>query len=244
MRTDAVSESATSPTPARRVVFIVARLLVAALLIAALAVTFAGSWADWTSAGYPDLGTLVTNFWSYFTVESNAIAAVVLLIGVVILARGNPTDPNWYAVLRGCAVVFMTVTGIVYNLLLRGVAVSGAAEDPHPWTNEVLHVVGPIYLVLDWLLAPGRRPLEWKRLAIILSLPLVWVVYTLVRGPLVYDQVRVQASWYPYPFLNPALSPNGYLSVTFYVILIAVVFGAVGALVIWISRRGQRTTSV
>ena len=238
MTTDAVSRSATSHTPARRAVFIVARLLVAAAIIAALAVTFAGSWADWTSVGYPDLGTLVTNFWSYFTVESNAIAAVVLLIGVVVLARGRVSDPNWYGILRGCTVVFMAVTGVVYNLLLRGVAVSGAAEDPHPWTNEVLHVVGPIYLVLDWLLAPGRRPLEWKRLAVILSFPLVWVVYTLVRGPLVYDQVRAQDAWYPYPFLNPGLSPNGYLSVTFYVILTAVVFGAVGSLVIWVSRRG------
>ena len=240
MSPDAEAPSRPVESSPRRAVFIVTRLLVAAGLVAALAVTFAGSWSDWTRVGYSDLGTLVTNFWSYFTVESNAVAAVVLVIGAFTLARRHVPDPAWFGILRACAVVFMTVTGIVYNLLLRGIAVSGAAEDPHPWTNEVLHVIGPIYLVLDWILAPGRRPLEWKRLATILAFPLVWVVYTLVRGPLVYDQVREQDTWYPYPFLNPALSANGYLSVTFYVILIAVVFGGVGALVIWVSRRNSR----
>ena len=237
MSPDAETRSRPAERSLRRAVFIVTRLLVAATIVAALVTTFSGSWSDWTRAGYPDLGTLVTNFWSYFTVESNAAAAVVLLAGAILLIRGRSNDPAWFTLLRGCVVAYMTVTGIVYNLLLRGVPVSGAALEPFAWTNEVLHVLGPVYLILDWLLAPGRRPLQWNRIAVILTFPLVWVVYSLVRGPLVYDQVLVRQTWYPYPFLNPALSQNGYLSVAFYVILISVVFGGVGALVIWISRR-------
>jgi len=241
MSTDAATRLPATATPARRAVFITLRVLVAAAILAALVVTFTGSSADWTAAGYPDRATLVTNFWSYFTVDSNVGSVVVLLIGAVLLVRGQVPDPGWFSILRASVVAYMTVTGVVYNLLLRGVSVSGAAQDVQ-WTNEVLHVVGPIYLVLDWLLAPGRRPIEWKRLAVILTFPLVWTIYSLVRGPFVYDQVRVRDSWYPYPFLDPTVSANGYLSVAFYVIMITVLFGVVGSLIVWISRRGTNPT--
>jgi hypothetical protein len=46
--------------------------------------------------------------------------------------------------------------------------------------------------------------------------------------------------WYPYPFLNPITSAQGYVSVAFYVVLIAAVIGLVGAAVIWASRRSDR----
>jgi len=58
-----------------------------------------------------------------------------------------------------------------------------------------------------------------------------------VRGPFVVDQVFGNDFWYPYPFLNPNASANGYLSVVFYVVLIAAVIGLVAAGVLWISRR-------
>jgi hypothetical protein len=130
---------------------------------------------------------------------------------------------------------YMFTTGLVYNLLLRGVELpQGATLE---WSNEVLHVIAPLYVVLDWLLAPGRTPIAAKRLWGILVFPIVWVVYTLVRGPLVMDYVLGKNYWYPYPFLNPETSPNGYASVAFYVVLIALVIGAAAAGVLWISRR-------
>ena len=63
--------------------------------------------------------------------------------------------------LRASVTSYMAVTGIVYNMLLRGVNVSEGSV--LPWSNEVLHVVGPLLMVIDWLFAPGRRrPIEWK----------------------------------------------------------------------------------
>jgi hypothetical protein len=70
--------------------------------------------------------------------------------------------------------------------------------------------------------------------------PLVWAVYTMIRGPLAFNDVAGIPTWYPYPFLNPANSPEGYVSVAFYVILIAAIIGLVGAGVIWVSRRRER----
>jgi tetrahydromethanopterin S-methyltransferase subunit B len=63
------------------------------------------------------------------------------------------------------------------------------------------------------------------------------VVYTMFRGPLTPDELTGTSYWYPYPFLNPDTSANGYLSVAFYIVLIALVIASLAALAIWISRR-------
>ncbi|MFD4957968.1 Pr6Pr family membrane protein [Microbacterium sp. NPDC058389] len=222
-------------SPVRRGVFIGLRILFAVAIAAATITTYAVAAAEWDRAGYADRVTLVTNFFSYFTILSNISAVVVLVIGAVVLLRGTD-DPEWFAIVRASVVTYMAITGIVYNLLLRGIAVTGAGEG-QAWTNEVMHVLGPIYLVVDWLFAPGRRPIDWRHIWTVLAFPIVWVAYTLIRGPLVYDQVKAQWTWYPYPFLNPANSETGYGSVAFYVLLIAAVFGLVAAGVIWVSRR-------
>lgn len=220
-----------------RVLFIVIRIAGAAAIVAAIATQLANNVSYWTQVGITDLTSLPINFFSYFTIDSNVGTVVVFLIGAVLLIR-KLDDPRWFGILRACVVSYMAVTGIVYNTLLRGVNVADGLVVP--WTNEVLHVVGPLLIVLDWIFAPGRIRLEWKNIGIIVIFPLVWAVYTMIRGPLAYNELAHTQSWYPYPFLNPANSPEGYVSVAFYVVLIAVIIGLVGAGVIWVSRRHQR----
>lgn len=218
---------------------IVFRIAGAALVAAAIVGQLIQSIGFWQASGVGDrVGNLVVNFFSFFTIDSNVGTVIVFLIGAVLLLRGSAEDPEWFAVLRASVTAYMAVTGIVYNMLLRGVDVSEGSV--LPWSNEVLHVVGPILMVLDWLLAPGRRRLEWRRIWIIIAFPLAWAVYTMIRGPLAYNDIAGTPTWYPYPFLNPALSEQGYVSVAFYVILIAAIIGLVGAAVIWVSRRRPR----
>jgi carbon starvation protein CstA len=214
---------------ALRIVFAIA---IGAAIVFQLAATVGKATADGRSEAL-----VITNFFSYFTIDSNALAVVTLIIGAVLLIRGKGDDPQWFATLRLCMTTYMVVTGIVYNLLLRNVEVTAGAE-AIPWSNEVLHFIGPIYLALDWLLAPGRIALPyWRSIRIVVIFPIAWAVYTLIRGPLVPNELTGADYWYPYPFLDPHNSPNGYLSVSFYVILIAVIIGLVAASAIWISRR-------
>lgn len=230
--------------PGRAFVFgwAVVRIAMAGAIIAATVVTYQGSHGFWISEAMRDLVTLNVNFFSFFTVESNLLAAVVLVIGAGLAFAGRLPDPGWFAVLRACATTYMAITGIVYNLLLRGLPVTGGG-DAQPWTNEVMHVVGPAFLVLDWLVAPGRRRLEWNRVLVILAFPIAWVVYTLIRGPLVYDQVRSVQTWYPYPFLNPGLQANGYAGVAFWVLVISLAFAVVASLVVLVTRLRPRPAS-
>jgi hypothetical protein len=221
-----------------RVLFIAFRVLGAAAVVAAAVGQLVQSVGFWDSVGLADKTNLFVNFFSFFTIDSNVGTVVVFLIGAVLLLRGTGDDPEWFAVLRAAVTSYMAVTGIVYNMLLRGVNVSEGSV--LPWSNEVLHVVGPLLIVIDWLFAPGRRRLDWKRIWVIVAFPIVWAVYTMVRGPLAYNDVAGMPTWYPYPFLNPANSPEGYVTVAFYVLLIAAIIGGVGAAVIWVSRRRPR----
>ncbi|MEU3647727.1 Pr6Pr family membrane protein [Lentzea sp. NPDC034063] len=147
----------------------------------------------------------VADHLSYFTVLSNVIAAVVALLGVF-----QPVS----AQLRGAAVLYMATTGIVYWLLLQGIDVQTPA-----YANWVLHTVVPILVVVEWLLAPEKTRRWW----IWLSFPLAYLVYTLVRGPIV--------GWYPYPFMDPRR--NGYGEVLLTCVFVAVVFGVLAFAVSW-----------
>jgi hypothetical protein len=223
-----------------RILFAVLRIGIAAAITAAIVGQLQLSLGYWAEVGVPDPSVHVVHFFSFFTIESNVISVVVALIGAYLLLAKKGVDPIWFTYLRSAAVTYMVTTGIVYNLLLRGIELPQGST--LGWSNEILHAVGPAYLLIDWLLAPGRSPIAAKKIIGILIFPIVWVAYTLIRGPFAIDYVYDQSYWYPYPFLNPNLSEQGYFSVAFYVVLIAAVIGLVAAGVLWISRRKTQET--
>jgi hypothetical protein len=218
-----------------RILFAVLRAGIAVAIIAAIVGQLIVSTDNWHAAGLSNVTIQVVNFFSFFTIESNVLTVVVMLIGAWFLFAGKGDDSRWFLGLRLATVTYMATTGIVYNLLLRGVELPQGTT--LPWSNEVLHLIGPLYVLIDWFFAPGRRPLAWKSLWPVLIFPVVWGVYTLVRGPLTFDAIGKQNYWYPYPFLNPNISAEGYASVAFYIVLIAVVIGVVCAGAIWVSGR-------
>jgi hypothetical protein len=220
-----------------RALFIVLRIAGAVAGTAAMVVQLIRTYENWTELGIQNRSGVFINFFSFFTIDSNVAAVVVFAIGAIFLIR-NENEPRWFALLRGSAVTYMAVTFVVYNLLLRGISLPQGTT--LAWSNEILHVVAPLLLVIDWFFAPGRRRLEWKDLRVIVAFPILWVIYTLIRGPLAYNETAHKPTWYPYPFLDPSLSAEGYWSVLFYVILIAGAIIGTGAGVVWISRHHER----
>jgi len=180
--------------------------------------------------------TVIANFLSFFTIQSNIASAVVLVIAVVwgwTKGRRATEESTGIAIALACVTTYMIVTGIVYNTLLRNVELPQGVTVP--WSNEVLHVVIPLFMLADLFVAPRRRGLAWSIAWIIVIYPIVWVIYTLVRGPLITAPASGASYWYPYPFLDPNLQ-GGYLPVALYVVGIAAATVGVGFLVIWVGR--------
>jgi hypothetical protein len=159
--------------------------------------------------GLANQGTLnPVNYFSYFTIDSNLIAAGVLLAGA---ARRNTSNTLVFDLVRGAAVVYMSITGIVFTLLLSNTDVDTAIR----WVNTVVHELMPLVMLADWLVSPPSRKLTVCQGLLWLSFPLVWIVYTLIRGAIV--------NRYPYPFLDPANGGYGSVAVYSAGILIAMI---------------------
>ncbi|KEP73924.1 membrane protein, partial [Microbacterium sp. SUBG005] len=126
---------------------------------------------------------------------------------------------------------YMIVTGVVYNLLLRGLPLQ---PETVGWSNEIMHVWGPLFLLLV-LLGPGRRRLPWTAALGAAIFPIAWIVYTLVRAPLITNPTTGAPYWYPYPFLNPN-EGGGWGSVAVYIVIIAVVIVGLAVGVVAIGR--------
>jgi hypothetical protein len=140
-----------------------------------------------TAAGLGrDIPTTIANFFSFFTILSNVIAAVVLAVaGTTSLVRpGREQSSLGLSAALACATTYMVITGIVYNALLRGITLPQGSE-PVPWSNEVLHLVAPLFLLVDLLVGIRRRALQWRVVGVVVAFPLLWTAYTLIRGPLV-----------------------------------------------------------
>jgi len=162
-------------------------------------------------------GNSTANFFSFFTIESNILAAIVLLVvgfGALLGVKARRS----FAFIRGAATLYMVITGIVFALLLAGL--EQRLQVTIPWVNVVLHYIMPIVLFVDWLLFPPKFRFSFTQTLGWLVFPLLYLAYTLVRGSLV--------NWYPYPFLD--VSQVGWALVG--VMSIAIAIGA--AILAWL----------
>lgn len=166
----------------------------------------------------------IANFFSYFTVQSAVLGVAVFVIGGIYALRDR-LDPLWLDMVRLLITVWVIVSGIVFTVILiegslRGVPVWA------PWSSQLLHFWIPGYALLDWLIAPGRD-VPWRTVGFVLVFPLVWEVYTMIRGSFVH--------WYPYFFLDPVLVSFP-VEFGLYLIAVVVIFTTVAACSIAVSR--------
>ncbi|WP_461475688.1 Pr6Pr family membrane protein [Microbacterium sp. HJ5] len=215
----------------------VMRLAMGLVIVAAIAAQLTKSLSTAAELGR-DATTTLVNFFSFFTILSNTLAAVILVWAALwYLMRGRRAiaEPPALALALACVTTYMVITGIVYNSLLRHIELPQGSA-PIPWSNEVLHLIGPLFLLIDLFVGPLRRALPWRAVWAIVAFPILWVVYTMLRGPLVTNPASGAPFWYPYPFLDPN-GNGGWPSVLLYVVAISVAFLVVASLVVWWGRR-------
>lgn len=182
----------------------------------ALLVAAALAFMIWTLIDEGSFNAL--NFFTFFTVLSNMFAAALFFEGGRRQLAGQAPVPDLW---RGAAVVYMTVTYLVFAVLLRDLQ-----EDLNThvaWVDSVLHRVMPIAIMADWLVAPPVAAVTFRRAAVAwLAFPLAWTAFTLVRGAFFDGR-------YPYPFLDPA--NGGWGVVALYCIAIFALF----LVIVWVT---------
>ena len=138
-------------------------------------------------------------FFSYFTILSNLLAAVVLTAPLV---APNSKVAVWAerSATRISVAVYLSLTAGIYHTLLAGL------WDPKGWrlvSDIILHSITPAAFVIDWLLRGGQGETGRATAAKALIFPALYGVWTLGHG--------ATSGFYPYPFFDVA--KHGYLSV-------------------------------
>jgi hypothetical protein len=208
-------ENKITPT---RLVLAVVRMCVAAAGIIALIGDY-----NYDVLGFASFAT--SNYFSYFTNESNMAGVAVLLLGVWIGLR-RARDPRWLVTARMLTTTYVIVSGIVFGLI-----VSQAGDYNYrivvPWSSQILHFWIPTYSILEWILAPGRSRLPWKSLFLVSPYPLVWGAFTMIRGAVI--------GWYPYFFLDPG-QVSGPVEFSFYSGAVLAIIHGIAAALVWATR--------
>lgn len=141
------------------------------------------------------------NFFSFFTIQSNIIVVITLMLTVL---GSKFVSAKTLAKLRGAATTYILIVGIGFAVLLSGL--EDTVFTVVPWDNIVLHYIMPAVMLIDWLADKPASKLKFKRCLTWLLYPLLYVAYSLYRGNLV--------DWYPYPFLDPAVSSPEHIAIT------------------------------
>jgi hypothetical protein len=166
------------------------------------------------------------HFFSFFTIQSNLLAAAALLIPVIAPASAAGQFLARPSV-RTAITAYIIVVGVVYYLLLHGIS---QATGWRLTFEHALHYVTPPLFVLDWLLFVPKRDLPWTPRPAALVFPTVYAVWILILG--------AATGWYPYPFLD--VGKHGYAGVAVSIAWLVLAFLALGLALVGCGRLMQR----
>jgi hypothetical protein len=124
---------------------------------------------------------------SYFTIWSQIVVGIVMTL--LFLNPGR--DGKWLRVFRIDAILMITVTGVVYNLLLGP---NYPPQGLNKISSPIEHTITPIITILVFLMFGPRGWFNKKTVGLALVLPIVYVIYTLIRGAII--------GAYPYDFFD------------------------------------------
>ncbi|MGA8136122.1 MULTISPECIES: Pr6Pr family membrane protein [Pseudomonas] len=166
-------------------------------------------------------------FFSYFTVLTNILVAIVLTCAAT---SGDSPFRRFFLnpKVQGGVTAAIVLVGLAYNLLLR-----------HTWNpqglqwvaDELLHDVMPVLFVIYWWFCVPKGTLQWRDFWPWLIYPAVYFVYALVRGYFVGS--------YPYPFID--VDQLGYPQVFINAVMVLVAFVVISLVVIAVDRwKGNR----
>lgn len=156
---------------------------------------------------------------SYFTIQTNILVAVWLTVAVFYRNSEN-THPLLQPRIRGALTVYITVTCLVYAILL---APLWEPTGLHLFATTITHYVTPLAFILDWLLFEKRQTYQWRYALYWLAYPLAYLIFSQIRGALTGS--------YLYPFLDRSslgwdgLAQNTAGLVVFFVVLSGIYIG-------------------
>lgn len=168
-------------------------------------------------------------FFSYFTILSNALAAIALAAPLVAPASRLAVWSE-QAGPRAAIATYLAITAVVYHTMLAH------AWDPHGLrlvATTLNHTITPAAFLLDLVLRGGQGEARWIAALKSMAFPALFGAWTLAHGAL--------SGFYPYPFMDVA--KRGYPAVLLTIVQMGVAFALVCLVFIALLRVRTRMAS-
>lgn len=127
------------------------------------------------------------DLFSYFTIWSQVVVGIV----ATLLFLNVDRDGKWFRVFRLDSLLMITVTGIVYNVMI---APNYPPIGLNVYSSFFEHTLTPILTLLVFVLVGPRNWINLRTFGLALLLPIGYVIYTLLRGAII--------NMYPYDFFD------------------------------------------
>ncbi len=170
--------------------------------------------------------TTVVNFISYFTILCNLLVAISLSYSLL-APSSNAGKLFLNPVNQSAICLYIVIVGLVYSIALRQI------WDPKGLqllADRLLHDAIPLLYLIFWIIFIPRGVLNWKNVFPWMTLPAIYIVYSLIRGAVM--------GWYPYPFIH--VEELGYGKVIVNALLMGLAFLGIGLIMIAFNRMSRR----
>jgi hypothetical protein len=217
-------QSKVQPVPALPAYSKPARLAAAAIAVVAWYALLLQLFVSVTKARTTSmpLGAAIINYFSFFTVLTNLLVALVLTFSL----RTKPSRLSDFAkrpAVQAATAVYIGVVGLVYSLVLRNL---WNPEGLHKIADVLLHDAIPVSYLGWWLLFARKDSLRFTTVPGWLAYPALYFVYCLI-----YARIT---GVYLYPFVN--VSTLGYAGITLNAVMLLLGFLGLGLLLVAIGR--------
>jgi hypothetical protein len=198
--------------------------LIAALLVAyGIAINLVGS-------------SNILELMSYFTMISNLMVVVVLLLSALTLFKLIKIDEQLFRKIKGATIVATILMMLVYNfILIPYMRVNIPTYQIYSIKDIFIHFLSPIIIMADYLLFDEKGLFDYRDAFSFMYYLLIYFVYLityeLLGGRFIVSGVE---TIYPYFFLN--IEEQGIWLTLLIILMIGLVFTSFGLVLVWVDQ--------
>jgi hypothetical protein len=158
---------------------------------------------------------------AYFTIQSNILVVLALLYFIF-----NPEPGRFRAILRGCVLLCIMATGLIFHIILVPALPEYFAEGL-AFRHHITHTIAPLGFFLDWLFFDRRKQLRYSDARYWPIYPFLYWLSSVIQGS--YSGI------YPYFFFD--VQAIGLGATILWLVALIAIFSVIGLILVWIDSR-------
>ena len=173
----------------------------------------------------------------FYTMVSNLLCLAWMALLIVRTVRdlrrkGTRGTSTPSARLSGAVMMAITVTMLIYLVVLVPTRFADGDSDIFSLTDNLIHIVTPVLLIVDWLLFVPKGLFRWVDPLLWTLIPYAYLVWAFVYGAQGGEFTPGEA--YPYPFMN--VDTLGAAGVAQWIVALSAALIAVGFVFVVVDR--------